>query len=180
MQYIEQEFIDRISGVAMNPGNAWKLRSGLWNEFMHDGKFAYTYSERMAYQVARIIRELRERPDTRQAIITIHSYLGATGPVLNEHGAVVFEPSEDMESMGGASRVPCSMYYQLMIRERKLDLVYTMRSCDFLNHFPVDIMLALRLQSWAALTLGYEVGTFTYFTGSLHAYAKDMETRGIF
>jgi len=55
-----------------------------------------------------------------------------------------------------------------------------MRSCDFLVHFPVDLMLAMRLQTWFAKLLDLNVGLFTYFTGSLHAYHKEIKDRGIF
>jgi thymidylate synthase len=72
------------------------------------------------------------------------------------------------------------MYYQILVRVSKVDLVYTMRSCDFLTHFPVDIFLALLLQDWFANKLNLATGIFTYFVGSLHAYQKDMKLRGIF
>ena len=194
--YIEAEFMDRM-GVAANPGDAWKARSTLWTEFMQNGKFAYTYSERMAPQFTRIMRELIEKPDTRQAIINIHSYICPIQDASNLNTQCGIElaidsgpnnysidqsvtSSIDMENMGGGGRIPCSMYYQLLRRNGKLDLIYTMRSCDFLVHFPVDLLLALRLQSYVADQLGIGVGMFTYFTGSLHAYAKNMKERGIF
>lgn len=172
LKYIQVEFEDRVSGRAMNPGNSYQTRKDIWNEFLHDGKFAYTYSERIAPQLHRILNELEERPETRQAIINIHSN------ILPLRSGVV--DSIDLTNIGGSSRIPCSMYYQIIRRQDKLDLIYTMRSCDFLVHFPVDIMLALRLQLWFAEKLGIAPGTFTYFTGSLHAYQKDMSIRGIF
>jgi len=176
-EYISLEYKDRIGTVQLNPGGSWKARSQIWNEFMHDGKFAYTYSERMAPQLSRIIKELKERPGTRQAIINIHSNIrGCCEP----ESSVTICADADLNNMGGHARIPCSMYYQLMIRENKLDLIYTMRSCDFLVHFPVDIMLAMRLQTYVAKWLSLGVGLFTYFTGSLHAYVKDMRVRGIF
>ena len=176
-EYMQLEFEDRVGSVQMNPGRSWGARSQVWNEFMHDGKFAYTYSERMVPQLSRIIKELKERPDTRQAIVNIHSNIRS----CCEPGSNVTVCADaDLNNMGGRARIPCSMYYQMMRREGKLDLIYTMRSCDFLVHFPVDIMLAMRLQSLVAKWLKIDVGMFTYFTGSLHAYVKDMKVRGIF
>lgn len=179
MLYIGAEFFDRVSGSSRNPGNAWQHRANVWNEFMHDGRFAYTYSERMSPQLPCILDELREKPGTRQAIINIHSNINTTN---HRQGGVSNNPwaGADLENMGGKSRIPCSLYYQIMIRERKVDLVYAMRSCDFLTHFPIDLMLALRLQTWFAQRLDLDVGMFTYFTGSLHAYMKQMKERGIF
>lgn len=179
-EYMQLEFQDRVCNVAQNPGNSWKAREQVWNEFMHDGKFAYTYSERMTPQLMRILAELREHPDTRQAIINIHSNIRSCCEDSASVSPARICPDADLMNMGGHARIPCSMYYQLMIREGKLDLIYTMRSCDFLVHFPVDIMLALRIQEWAARQLEVQTGMFTYFTGSLHAYAKDMKVRGIF
>lgn len=184
MKYIDQEFKDRTCGVAMNPGNSYRERSELWREFMHGGKFAYTYSERMAPQLKRILHELQLRQETRQAIINIHSNIQASNVMWDnpDTGQNVRDVRQgaDLVNMGGQSRIPCSMYYQIMRRRNKVDLIYTMRSCDYLTHFPVDIMLALRLQSWFADQLGIESGRFTYFTGSLHGYAKDLKKRGIF
>lgn len=174
--YIAQEFVDRVSGTPSNPGNAYKFRQEVWNEFVHSGKFAYTYSERQYLQVKRILTELNEHPDTRQAIITIHSNINTDKTVSGN----VTDWSNDAFAMGGAGRVPCSLLYQVMRREGKVDLHYVMRSCDLLTHFPVDIMLALRLQHHFAWRLHNPMGTFTYFTGSLHAYHKDLKVRGIF
>jgi len=177
--YCLDEIQDRMSGVALNPGNAYKHRLGVWNEFLHDGKFAYTYSERMHQQVQAILYELKERPDTRQGIITIHSNICPFNRISKNQVHNV-QLSADFDNKGGGGRIPCSMYYQLMIREDKLDLVYTMRSCDLLTHFPIDISLALMTQQWFASRLNLPMGTFTYFTGSLHAYFKDIKNRGVF
>ena len=181
--YCLDEIKERLGGVALNPGKAYKWRTEVWDEFLHDGKFAYTYSERIADQVNAVLNELKDRPDTRQGIITIHTNIC---PMCD--GQVADTPAEENEvrisadfvNKGGGGRIPCSMYYQLMIREAKLDLIYTMRSCDLLTHFPIDISLALMTQQWFASRLDLPMGTFTYFTGSLHAYFKDIKNRGVF
>lgn len=177
VDYTGQEFLDRLSENHRNPGSSYKYRPHIWSEFLHNGKFAYTYNERMKPQIVRTFEELRTRPETRQAIINLHTNICPTF----KDGLNIVTPSMDFFNTGGSGRIPCSMYYQFMIRENKLDLIYTMRSCDFLTHFPVDLMLALRLQTFFANNLAeVEVGTFTYFTGSLHAYMKDLKPRGIF
>lgn len=170
VQYCEAEIKDRTSEQMLNPGNSHKVRDQVWSEFLHEGKFAYTYSERITPQLMRILKELRDKPGTRQAIINIHSNF------YQEYG----DGESDLDRIGGKKRIPCSMYYQLMRRDDKLELIYTMRSCDYLTHFPVDIWLAIAMQEFAAGWLGIECGPFHYFTGSLHAYEKDMKARGIF
>jgi len=181
--YILTELRDRTSAKVFNPGHAYLHRQELWKEFLYDGKFAYTYSERMNPQLQTILQELKINPETRQAIINIHSNIcplidGQVEDTGAEENRVSI--SADLDNRGGGSRVPCSMYYQIMIREKKVDLIYTMRSCDFLIHFPVDICLALLLQDWFAGKLELKTGVFTYFVGSLHAYQHDMQIRGIF
>lgn len=182
--YIAAEFNDRISGNQMNPGNAWDKRPKVWTEFMHGGKFAYTYSDRMGPQVERIEKLLHDAPNTRQAIINIHSNIApgwdSTASSVTGSNVTTARLSADAYNTGGSGRIPCSMYYQLLRRAGKMDLIYTMRSCDFLTHFPIDILLAIKLQRHMAAACQIPVGTFTYFTGSLHAYTKDMKTRGIF
>lgn len=183
LTYILAEFRERVSGKATNPGTSYTHRMELWMEFLHNGKFAYTYSERITPQLQTILQELKKNPESRQAIINIHSnicpesYTNSTTP---RHPNYVVLKSNDLKNLGAGGRVPCSMYYQVMIREEKLDLIYVMRSADFLTHFPVDISIALCVQDWFADKLNLKTGTFTYFTGSLHAYAKDMKERGIF
>lgn len=178
--YIHQEHIDRTDGGIHNPGRSYMARRKVWDEFLHGDppKFAYTYSERIQPQLNRIITELDIRPETRQAIINVHSNICAT--LTMEDGHHVVRRSADIMNMGGSGRIPCSMYYQFLRRRGVLDMVYTMRSCDFLTHFPVDFALALRMRNHIAGRLGIGEGRFTYFAGSLHAYSKDMKARGIF
>jgi len=162
LRWAQEEFKDRVAEVYLNPGTSWEIRSDTWKEFMHDGKFAYTYNQRIRMQLSIILEELKNHPGTRQAIIEVHNGI------------------MDINSMGGKSRVPCSMHYQILIRNEKVDLIYIMRSSDFLTHFGYDNWLAIRLQKHIANQLNREVGRYTYVSGSLHAYYKDMKTRGIF
>ncbi len=175
VDYCQQEHLDRVSGVAMNPGNSYKVRGQVWSEFLHNGTFAYTYSCRFVQQLPRIIKELKDKPGTRQAIINVHSNFYESFDPANPD-----LPHQDLHRLGGVARIPCSMHYQFLRREGRLDAIYTMRSCDFLTHFPVDIWLAIALQAHIANAIEVAPGNFSYFTGSLHAYEKDMKARGIF
>jgi thymidylate synthase len=162
-EYCIVELADRLSKDILNPGNAYKFRKNIWDEFLHDGKFAYTYNERMNERIwglDNIINQLLAFPNTRQGIISI------------------FNPSLDYKNMGAISRIPCSMYYQVLRRNNKLSLIYTMRSCDFYTHFAVDVWLAIMLLKYLAGRLCLPEGEFIHFIGSLHAFRKDM--KGIF
>lgn len=169
LEWAKAEFGERISTSVANPGKAWELRKEVWEQFLveqyyedennvqHSKKvFEYTYSERIASQIRPVISELRFRPQTRQAIISVYnSYI-------------------DLRSMG-SRRVPCSMYYQFMIRDNKLDIIYVMRSSDFATHFQNDMWLADELRRYIASMLGIESGKFIMMIDSLHIYQKDWE-----
>lgn len=166
LRYSGNELTERLSHIPLNPGKSWMYREDYWKRFLHDGKFSYTYSERMHFQLYRIIEEMETNPSSRQCVVTI------------------YDSHEDLENLGGKKRIPCSMYYHFLVRnisgKNRLQLIYTMRSCDFYTHFPVDV--------WIAVTLGLGVGnavnaplySFTHFISSLHAFRKDFEKRRIF
>ncbi len=166
IEYCELELIDRLGGKPVNPGVAHKSRFSLWEEFLTEQqKFSYTYAERISDprlekdQVTKVIEELNESPDSRQAIV------------------MIFDPIRDHKNVGGKHRIPCSMYYQFMVRNKKLHGIYTMRSNDFYNHFVVDMWEAIKLQEYVASQVTHAslgIGSYTYFGGSLHAYAKDF------
>lgn len=165
--WVLDEIAERVgfSTHGLNPGLAWCGRKEVWEQFLEaDGKFAYTYSERMAPQLNVIIHELKRHPQSRQAIVSIHNSI------------------LDLESLGGKRRIPCSMFYHFLIRRGAMDCIYTMRSSDFLTHFVNDVVLAILLQDWVrrAVDPGLKMGDFHMFVSSLHAFKKDMDAKGIF
>lgn len=159
LPWAEAEFAERINQKKVNPGEAYKMRE-VWEEFVHDGKFAYSYSERIGDQVEKVIAMLKKTPSSRNAIVSI------------------WDPTIDIDRIGGVQRVPCSMYYQFLIRNGELNLIYTMRSNDLITHWCHDIYLAITLQQYVAKKLNLPVGNFIQFVGSLHTYKKDL--KGVF
>ena len=158
LDWCKEEFAERTSVHEVNPGKAWKLRRKIWQEFIHDGKFSYTYNERLRNQLNKTIDLLNTNPRSRQAIITI------------------YDQHQDIDNRAGQKRIPCSMYYQFFIREGKLNLIYNIRSNDFVNHFPYDLWLAAELQQYIAQHnkhVAGKVGDLIYFCGSLHVFYKD-------
>lgn len=158
--WVDQEFAERIALEPVNPGTAYKSRDEVWQEFIHEGKFSYTYSERLYHQLNAIIKELKRHPNSRQL------YLG------------IWEATKDVPYIGGSGRVPCSLGYLFQLRDNRLNITYFMRSCDMITHMSNDIYLACKLMKYVADSAGVNPGNFTHFIGSLHAYAKDME--GVF
>ena len=161
--WADAEFLERIHPSGnINPGDAWKLREDVWTEYMHDGKLAYTYNERLwkNRQLEKIVNRLKEDHDSRQLWVNI------------------WDPNTDPDCLGGVSRVPCSLGYGFQFRDGKLNMHYLMRSCDFVTHFCNDAYLAIKLLEWVAYQAGLEVGNFTHTMFSLHVYSKDV--KGVF
>jgi len=157
------EFVERMNRNSLNPGNAYKLRGNVWEQFLTDGEFCYTYSERLHYanQFAQVIEELKRNPDSRQAIIHVHF-------------------PEDVDRLGGKKRMPCSMYYQLMVRRDRLDIIYNMRSSDYATHFKNDIWQACALRDYIAEELNINPGMFHMNVGSLHIYKGYGDHKHVF
>nr|DAS31073.1 MAG TPA: hypothetical protein [Caudoviricetes sp.] len=157
--WADAEFEERINPAGnINPGEAWKLREDVWTEYLHDGKMAYTYNERIMFnnQLNKIIKRLKEDRDSRQLWLSI------------------WNPAIDPDKHGGISRVPCSLGYNFQFRDGKLNMHYVMRSCDFNTHLINDVYLAIKLLEYVAKECGMEVGSFTHTMFSLHVYRKDI------
>lgn len=157
--WADAEWEERLSGcrgAPVNPGEAWQLRSDVWSPLLEDnGKFSYTYSERLAASVGPAIFELYEHPTSRQAYVS------------------VWDPRLDGPNLG-RRRVPCTLGYHFMLRGGALHVTYYMRSSDFGTHFDNDIYLALKLAAFIADRIDQPLGSFTHIINSLHVYAADV------
>lgn len=193
-EWADAEFKERVTlepnGEPWNPGEAWKLRRDLWEQFLvkeeisfvgngthkeyHD-IFEYTYSERIMKpvdfmgkvmpKISAIIQLLKSDHDTRKA-------------VLNIYGTDNYNEDEDSNHYEGSRRIPCSMYYDFLIREngkgeKVLHICYHQRSSDFVTHFGNDVYLAWRLMEYIAKEVGVKPGYLYHTIDSLHAYKKD-------
>jgi thymidylate synthase len=166
--YCKQEFLDRISGEPLNPGNSYKIRQDLWQKFMVDNesKFDYSYSERLYWQWQEVVRTLKDDKHTRQAVMSI------------------WEP-KDLTHTGGDTRIPCSLTYSFLIRNNRLHTIYYMRSNDALSHYGVDIWIAAEIGQWIIEQIQdiypeVKPGPLVYFCNSFHAYQWDMKSRIVF
>lgn len=167
VEYCKQEIKDRTSGEPLNPGNSYKIRADMWNQFLEDGgKFSYQYAERLwtNNQFRAVIDCLRNDSGTRQAVLS------------------VWNPDIDMDpkKLGGGNRIPCSLNYQFLIRNNHLHCIYHMRSNDFLGHCVIDLVVASGLMEYVVNELkdtypDLKVGSLTYLAGSLHAFHWNLK-----
>lgn len=161
-EWADAEFQERIDiSDITNPGKAWELRKDLWEQFLVKGKFDYTYNERMVI-LPYTIQLLKSDSDTRKAVL----------PIFNGNG------EDDTLYYQGNKRIPCSMYYDFLIRqngkgEKVLHICYHQRSSDFVTHFGNDVYLAWRLMEYVAKEVGVKPGYLYHTIDSLHAYKKD-------
>lgn len=161
------EFKERIDLNNTNPGEAYKIRQHVWDEFLVDGKFDYSYSERIGNQAELVIDRLSKDPDSRQGIIQI------------------WDSHIDRHMIGGVKRVPCSIYYQILIRDGRVHLIYNQRSADVVAHFGNDVYLAWKMKTYVTEQLNkklglnfgdenaYKIGFLYHNIASLHSYKKD-------
>jgi hypothetical protein len=109
------------------------------------------YGSKIGDQVQFAIEKLRERPNSRQAIVFIDSAIWQNSHVR-----------------------PCISSYQFIISEDKLDTVMSIRSWDLVSGFIYDTMCSNLLSEVVASILGIDTfGTFAT-AGSGHVYHKDV------
>lgn len=165
-EWADAEFQERVdTSDIINPGKAWELRKDLWEQFLVNGKFDYTYNERIVHVIKPLIRLLKNDNDTRKAVL----------PIFN--GDI---DGLDTDWYDGSRRIPCSMYYDFLIRqngkgEKVLHICYHQRSSDFVQHFGNDVYLAWRLMEYVAKEVGVKPGYLYHTIDSLHAYQKDWD-----
>lgn len=146
-----------IEGRSVNPGEAYKLRPEVWDQFItRDGEFDYSYSERFeaANQVQNVIARLKRDPSSRQLYVAMWQ-------------------ANDSFFLG-KYRVPCSLGWHFQFRAGALHMMYFMRSCDFHTHFQNDLWMARQLQLYIADQAGVPAGYASQFVASMHVYAKDV------
>ena len=178
-EWADAEFQERVGWYELNPGKAWELRKDLWEQFLVNGKFDYTYPERIwnpLYHhgstsfncdsaMQSIIELLKRDNDTRKAVL----------PIFNGD-----MDGLDTDWYDGSRRIPCSMYYDFLIRqngkgEKVLHICYHQRSSDFVTHFGNDVYLAWRLMEYVAKEVGVKPGYLYHTIDSLHTYQKDWD-----
>lgn len=173
LEWAKAEFKERVSGYKLNPGEAYKLNLDMWEEFLVDTfperTFDYTYSERInKYSIYKrdtdtylknVIRLLKDDNDTRKAVLSI------------------FDSDTDKDHLDGSKRIPCSMYYDFLIRDfgsgKQLNINYHQRSSDFVGHFGDDVYLAWKLMEFVAAQVGVKPGFLIHTIDSLHSYKRD-------
>lgn len=114
------------------------------------------YGPRINSQLTYVLDLLKNRPNTRQAVMSIWS-------------------PEDVYAAykGGHNDIPCTLSLNFLLRKGKLHLTTTMRSNDVWLGVPYDVFCFCTLQTLMAATLGVEVGYYQHQVMSLHLYTRN-------
>jgi thymidylate synthase len=103
-------------------------------------------------QVKNVIKLLRRKPDSRQAVIQLFD----SADIASEH-----------------KDIPCTSTLQFMIRSNRLCMLTNMRSNDAFKGLPHDIFAFTMIQEIIARSLNVEIGFYKHSVGSLHLYSAD-------
>lgn len=131
-----------------------------WDKITDDGvtnnsAYGYIIHNKFGYdQLELAIRQLKEDPNSRRAIININT------PNSNK---II---TRDLQ---------CTVSLHPYIRDNKVHMTAIMRSNDVITGVPFDVTYFTLLQKIIAKRLGLKTGTYTHFDVSLHLYDRNLE-----
>lgn len=148
LPWAEDHFLERVAGVPKNPGDQyknWPWYQGNVENHKPGGEFSHTYMERY-WPVFDEDGDRRLGVRYRYGDLRDLAYLLAREPYTRQAYLPVWFP----EDTGAVyeQRVPCSLGYHFMLRDKHLHCYYAMRSCDFVRYLRDDMYLTSRLVQW--------------------------------
>lgn len=201
LPWADDHFQERVCGMPINPGiqwAKWPWGQNAKNFLDFKGKFNHNYMERYWPRKAGQVDYGTETPDEYlkaimeqgggQVVRGIYHPYGDLFNVVDQlerepHTRQAILPIFFPEDTGAVhqDRIPCSIYYHFIMRNNRMDIVYAIRSCDFVRHFRDDIYLTIRLLLWMLLQLrerserwnDVRPGEFVMMITSLHMFRND-------
>lgn len=180
LPWADDHFLERVGGEPLNPGVQWANWPWASSADKHrkDQIFNHTYMERLWPKMARTNQPHRgigwEYGDLNDLVDLL-----LRDPYTRQAWIPLFFPEDT--GWGDGGRKPCTLGYQLLLREGKLGIFYPLRSCDFVRHFRDDIYLAVRLLLWVLDKLRQKdvfwedvrAGNYAMWMTSLHVFEND-------
>lgn len=203
LPWADDHFAERVGGQPLNPGEEWKRWpwAGSAAKFKTD-RFNHTYMERLWPKYARRtpdgrlphgLSQSRKYPEndsrSRQGIAFSYGDLQdlvellAKEPHTRQAWIPLFFPEDT--GFGDGGRKPCTLGYQILVRDGRASIYYPLRSCDFIRHWRDDCYLAVRLLIWIidqcrriglATWSGIRPGEYAMHMTSLHIFENDRRT----
>jgi thymidylate synthase len=113
----------------------------------------YGYQWERGYQLDKVVQQLKDNPNTRQAAISIYD-----GKEINKY----------------KNDTPCTYAVQFTVLNNKLNMCVTMRSNDLWFGFCNDQYQFSKLQEMVSKRTGYNVGLYYHFAHNLHIYEAQL------
>lgn len=150
---------ERVSGSPLNPGTTWQWwpwASSANTLRRMDEAFDHSYAERYWPRYAGQspggvlngsedpLKGIRFRYGDLEDLVTALAF----EPLTRQAYLPVWFPEDLGAIVDKKARVPCSLGYHFILRNNRLDIVYYLRSCDFIRHFRDDVYLTIRLLFW--------------------------------
>jgi thymidylate synthase len=132
----------------------------MYKQLSDDGRTIYgaygprLFTMRRQDQIRNVIRILRDKPTSRQAVVQLFDAVDLA------------KPHKD---------IPCTCTLQFLLRRGRLHMFTCMRSNDAFRGLPHDIFAFTMLQEIVARSVSAEVGTYMHAIGSLHLYENDRK-----
>jgi len=114
----------------------------------------YGYQWKRHNQLDNIVKLLKEKPDTRQAAISIYD-----GKEINNY----------------ATDTPCTYAIQFTVLNNNLNMSVYMRSNDLWFGFCIDQYCFSKLQQIVSEMTGFEIGTYYHHAHNLHLYNNKIK-----
>jgi len=113
----------------------------------------YGYQWERGHQLDKVVQQLKDNPNTRQAAISIYD-----GKEINKY----------------RKDTPCTYAVQFTVVDNKLNMCVVMRSNDLWFGFCNDQYQFSKLQEMVSKRTGYDVGTYYHFAHNLHLYDDQL------
>ncbi len=152
--YAAAEFLWYMSGDAS--GSMMAAYAPQYTRFCEEDGTAFgAYGPRISKELPALIQLLRDKPNTRQAVLLIWK------PTDIFH-------AEDVNDM------PCTIALHFLIRDGRLHCLTYMRSNDLWLGMPYDVFCFTMLQRHVADELKLAYGHYIHHASSLHIYKRDF------
>jgi thymidylate synthase len=130
-------------------------RAKMWKKMMvgntTEVNSNYGYFWKFNWQLDRVIKDLRENPTTRRAIVVHYD--------ISELDRYSFD-------------TPCNVALNFYVKDNKLELTVFARSIDLWFGFCNDFYTFARLMSIVSSQTGYSLGSMHWFITNLHIYER--------
>jgi thymidylate synthase len=152
----QKEFIQRIktdNEFAMKWGDLGRIYGAQWREWIGFEQFDNHAETIYVDQIANLIRNIKENPDSRRLMVT------------------AWNPSE----LHQVVLPPCHYGFQCYVQNGKLSLMWNQRSCDTFLGIPFNIASYATLLLLLCKETGLEAGELIGNLGDVHLYKNHIQ-----